>query len=138
MVFAGIFSVACAIFGDDAFESLQVFGQSESGMWASLILIVGLLWTIWGFAFYRMTKQNETPDAAARLTRVLMRGSILELLVAVPSHVIVRQKDVCCAPAGSFWGIATGLSVMLLCYGPGVFFLFAERFARKQPKPPQD
>jgi hypothetical protein len=84
-----------------------------------------------------MTRNNETPDAAARLTRVLLRGSILELLIAIPSHIVVRNRDVCCAPIGSFWGITTGLSVMLLCYGPGVFFLFVERARRKQPKPPE-
>jgi len=52
----------------------------------------------------------------------------------VPSHVIVRRRDDCCAPAGTFWGIATGISVMLLCFGPGVFFLFVERFQRLKPK----
>ena len=56
------------------------------------------------------------------------------LLVAVPSHVIVRRRDDCCAPAGTFWGIATGISIMLLCFGPGVFFLFVERFQRLKPK----
>ena len=39
-------------------------------------------------------------------------------------------------PLGTFWGIATGISVMLLCFGPGVFFLFVERFKRLQPKTP--
>ena len=70
-----------------------------------------------------------------RATRWLLRGSILELLVAVPSHVIVRRRDDCCAPAGTFWGIATGISVMLLCFGPGVFFLFVERCRRLKPNP---
>ena len=69
-----------------------------------------------------------------RVTRWLLRGSILELLIAVPSHVIVRRRDDCCAPAGTFWGIATGISIMLLCFGPGVFFLFVERFNRLKPK----
>ena len=35
---------------------------------------------------------------------------------------------------GLFWGIATGISVMLLCFGPGVYFLFVERFGRLKPK----
>ena len=133
IVFAGIVSLACAIAGDEAFKVLQIFGGSESASWSALVLITILLWTIWGLVFYRMTKANEPQDAVARLTRWLLHGSILELLVAVPSHVIVRNREVCCAPAASFWGIATGLSVMLLCYGPGVYFLFARRFARKRP-----
>jgi len=44
-----------------------------------------------------------------------------------------RRHD-CCAPGGTFWGIAAGISVMLLCFGPGVFFLFVERFQRLRPK----
>jgi hypothetical protein len=35
---------------------------------------------------------------------------------------------------GTFWGIATGISVMLLCFGPGVCFLFVERCRRMKPK----
>jgi hypothetical protein len=69
-----------------------------------------------------------------RSLRWLLRGSILELLVAVPSHIIVRRRGDCCAPLGTFWGIATGISVMLLCFGPSVFFLFVERFERLKPK----
>jgi len=37
-------------------------------------------------------------------------------------------------PGGTFWGIATGISVMLLCFGPGVFFLFAERCRKLKPR----
>ena len=68
-----------------------------------------------------------------RLTRWLLRGSILELLVAVPSHVVSRSRGDCCAPMGTFWGIVTGLSVMLLAFGPGVYFLFVARMTRLRP-----
>jgi hypothetical protein len=131
LVFAGVMSLACAIAGDKGFELLNAFGDSHAG--SCLLFIVGALWLIWGLAFYRMSRARDPQDAAANFIRWLLRGSILELLVAVPSHVIIRNRDTCCAPAASFWGIATGLSVMLICYGPGVFFLFAERFARKRP-----
>lgn len=131
--FGALFSLTCAIAGDGALKVLGMFGDEDPGPWLSLALITSVLWIVWGVIFYRATRANNPQDAAARLLRWLLGGSILELLVAVPSHIIVRNRDVCCAPAGSFWGIVTGLSVMLLCYGPGVFFLFAERFARKRP-----
>jgi hypothetical protein len=44
-----------------------------------------------------------------------------------------RRGD-CCTPLGTFWGINTGISVMLPCFEPGVFFLFVERFERLKPK----
>ncbi|HEY4951841.1 MAG TPA: hypothetical protein VII71_00470, partial [Verrucomicrobiae bacterium] len=82
----------------------------------------------------RVTKSGSPDAVVKRATRWLLRGSILELIIAVPSHVIVRRRDDCCAPAGTFWGIVTGISVMLLCFGPGVFFLFVERFQKLKPK----
>ena len=77
---------------------------------------------------------SYSQDSALPIPRWLMRGSVLQLLVAVPSHVMVRDRGDCCAPLGAFWGITTGLSVMLFCFGPGVFFLFADRFSRLRPK----
>ena len=84
--------------------------------------------------FRRFARSDDEISLVKRATRWLLRGSILELLIAVPSHVIVRRRDDCCAPAGTFWGIATGISVMLLCFGPGVFFLFVERMQKLKPK----
>jgi hypothetical protein len=146
---AGFFSILCAIFVDRSFEFFsftdwilghQVANQpgtvdtTTSGAWTTIFLIIGTFWVIWAIVFSRYAK-SDAPDALVkRATRWLMRGSILELIIAVPSHVIVRRRDDCCAPAGTFWGIATGISVMFLCFGPGVFFLFVERFQRLKPK----
>ena len=68
-----------------------------------------------------------------RIVNWLLRGSGLELLVAVPSHVWARRPDDCSAPAVTGYGIATGLAIMLLSFGPGVFFLSeAARAARTE------
>jgi len=148
---AGVFSILCAIFTDGA---LNIFSFTDwllghhvanqpgtvdtttGGVWTTAFLIIGLCWLVWGFIFNRFAKADEPDALVKRATRWLLRGSILELLVAVPSHVIVRRRDDCCAPLGTFWGIATGISVMLLCFGPGVYFLFVERFGRLKPKSP--
>jgi hypothetical protein len=145
---AGIFSLLCAIFTDGAFEIFSfvdrirnLFQQNPAiqetnwGGIVSIIIITGCFWIVWAIIFRRATKSDDPEDLLKRAMRWLLRGSILELIIAVPSHVIVRRRDDCCAPIGTFWGIATGLSVMLLCFGPGVFFLFVERCRRLQPKP---
>ena len=154
LCFAGIFSILCAIFKDGAFNIFDWFaflnatpnqnGQSsnnDSG-WSvlvSMILLLLVFWVIWAVVFRTFAKQDDPDAFLKRITRWLLRGSILELLIAVPTHVIVRRRDDCCAPAGTFWGIASGVSVMLLCFGPGVFFLFFERMNRLKPKsaPPE-
>jgi hypothetical protein len=150
---AGVLSLLCAIFGD---KGLNIFDAQNWLIWiynafhrdpahhiqptnsqSILPLLWPLLffWFVWAFIFRRAARADDPDAMIKRLTRWLLRGSILELLVAVPSHVIVRRRDDCCAPIGTFWGIATGISVMLLCFGPGVYFLFVERFHRLKPNP---
>ena len=102
----------------------------------SLVALFWLFWLVWGLIFHHFAKSDEAETLVQRTTRWLLRGSILELLVAVPSHIVTRQREDCCAPMLSFWGIVTGISVMLMSFGPGVLFLFARRMRRKQPKPP--
>ena len=148
LCFAGIFSILCAIFTDKAFDFYDLSNlfhvganqngsqnNSGNGTVFTMIFTVIVFWVVWAFVFFRSAKSAGPEALLQRLTRWLLRGSILELLVAVPSHVIVRRRDDCCAPMGTFWGIATGISVMLLCFGPGVFFLFVERCRKLKPKP---
>lgn len=150
LLFAGVFSILCAIFTDHAFDyfDLSLLFNSgarqgnqptsqNSGDNVLLTMVVTLLvfWLVWALVFRRATQADSPETLVKRFTRWLLRGSILELIIAVPSHVIVRRRDDCCAPVGTFWGIATGISVMLLCFGPGVFFLFVERCQKLKPKP---
>jgi hypothetical protein len=146
---AGVFSVLCAIFRDGAFDLLDLLSFSttfkalsangSSSGWGdvcgAILTLVGF-WIIWAVVFRSFAKLDDPDALLKRITRWLLRGSILELLVAVPSHIIVHRRDDCCAPIGTFWGIVTGISVMLLCFGPSVFFLFVERCQRLQPKSP--
>jgi len=144
---AGVFLVLCTLFRDKAFDIFDLLSLStifkaqsangSSSAWGdvcgAILTLVGF-WLIWAIVFRNFAKSDDPDSLLDCITRWLLRGSILELLIAVPSHIFVRRRGDCCAPAGTFWGIATGISVMLLCFGPGVFFLFIERFARLKPK----
>ncbi len=125
-------SIMLAIWGDDGPPVLS--GTSQATALTGVCVTVLLLWSAWGVLFYRRTR-SDSPDALLRRAASwLLKGSILELLVAVSCHVVVRRRDDCCAPLGTFLGIAAGLSVMLLSFGPGVFFLFADRCRKLRPK----
>ena len=149
LFFAGLLSLLCAIFDDHADQLfsfgdyvIKLFHPSPEVQSSSLVFFTGLIllilffWIGWAMIFRRATKADAPDALTQRATRWLLRGSILELLIAVPSHVIVRRREDCCAPLGTFWGIVTGLSVMLLCFGPGVFYLFANRMRKLKPVPP--
>lgn len=122
----GVFwSILATIWGDDGLETVLY--------WPSLAFIA-VSWLIWSVLFYRFYRNTEPNALTQRLTTWLFRGSILELLVAVPSHIIVRRRGDCSAPGFTWLGIAAGLVVIAIAFGPGLFFLFCKRFDRMKPK----
>ena len=155
LLWAGLGAFLSGIFGDHASEPLERFGEKSvhsaplvhvfallhvplpDGLTFTLLSIVAAFvcaWAIWFIAFYRFARSHGPESLMHRATKWLLRGSILELLVAVPSHLIVRRRDDCCARAGTFWGIATGISVMLIAFGPAIFFLFSQRIQGLRPR----
>jgi len=105
---------------------------SNKFLWTAIGLAI-LTWGIWALVFFRMSRGMEPGDIVSRQCRYLIRGSILELLIAVPTHIVARYRDYCCAGFMTFIGLTMGVSVMLFAYGPAVFFLFAERWKRLHP-----
>ncbi|MBN1456269.1 MAG: hypothetical protein JW912_00275 [Sedimentisphaerales bacterium] len=118
-------SIAFGIFGDDVLV--------DPFVWLLVGFIV-IAWIFWSYIFFRYAKKR-TPELFARKgIGWLIKGSVLELLVAVPSHIIVRRRDDCCAPGFTSLGIAAGIVIMLIAFGPGLYFLFSARFERMRPK----
>ena len=84
-----------------------------------------MLWLFWGVVFYLYLRNSS--EASTRIVSWLLRGSILELLIVVPCHIVVRRRHDCCAPMITSFGIATGIAVMLLSFGPSVLLLYKKR-----------
>ena len=120
-----------------AFLSIYEFVVKDRGgsIWLGWVAVVlGILtWCVWALVFFRMSRNVEPGDIVSRQCRCLLKGSILELLIAVPTHIVARYRDYCCAGFMTFIGLTMGVSVMLFAYGPAVFFLFAERWKRLHP-----
>jgi len=89
------------------------------------ISICGILWLLWGILFFLYFRNSI--DVTTRLVSWLLKGSVLELLIAVPCHIIVRRRGDCCATILTSFGIVTGMAVMLLCFGPSVLLLYKKR-----------
>ncbi len=102
--------------------------------WAGIASGV-VIWGVWSVLFYRSSREAEPADVVSRQCRLMLRGSILELLIAVPTHVVARSRDYCCAGAMTFIGLVLGISVMLFSFGPSVFFLYVARWRRLHPEP---
>ena len=110
--------------GDEAWNS-------PAEAWGPLV-VGGLVWFGWSVMFFRLSRRDPL-DVVSRQCRMLLKASILELLVAVPTHVVVRHRDYCCAGFLTFVGLVAGISVMLASFGPGVYFLFLDRWKQLHP-----
>jgi hypothetical protein len=108
-------------------------GNGTLASWIALGLM-GLTWCAWAIVFRRMSKTAEPAALVSRQCRFLLRGSILELLIAVPTHIVARYRNYCCAGFMTFIGLTMGISVMLFSYGPAVFFLYADRWRKLHPE----
>jgi len=99
------------------------------------VMAGALLWLVWSLVFYRHAREQSADNVVRQQSRWLLRGSILELLIAVPTHILARYRDYCCAGFMTFIGITFGIAVMLFAFGPSVFFLFVARWKRLHPQP---
>lgn len=140
-------SLAMAGAGDDAFQGLsksveaieQVLPWAKAGRWLPMLFFFGFIggmWTSWWIVLGPMTRNMDAQSVPARLLNWMLAGSVLELLIAVPCHVICRRREDCCAPLLTFWGMATGWAILLLSLGPTVGLLIERRLARLRPKEP--
>lgn len=112
-----------------------IFGKNDAGSWPVVAIVAGvLLWLIWSVVFFRLSRGVEPVDLISRQCRLLLKGSILELLIAVPTHIVARYRNYCCAGFMTFIGLTMGISVMLFSFGPAVFFLYADRWKRLHPE----
>jgi len=130
LVLAGVMIIAMYLAVQETLENTQ---GAPWWLWVSAFCTVGGVWLVWAFLFGFYSGNRPPRTFMARLVRFLLAGSILELLVAVPTHVLARVRGYCCAGFGTFWGLAAGLSVMLAAFGPGVFFLFVRRYSSLKP-----
>jgi hypothetical protein len=93
--------------------------------WVVAVGWIALFWAVWGVIFYKYGPGTSSLTAGA--VSWLLKGSILELLIVVPCHIIVRRRNDCSAPIATSFGITTGIAVMLLSFGPSVLILYKKR-----------
>jgi hypothetical protein len=125
-----ISSLGVAIRGDAWLKVLDF--DSDNDFVARVLVAWGVLWLLWGIVFYLYLRNSS--GVVNRMISWLVGGSVLELLIAVPCHVIVRRRHDCSAPLATGFGIATGIAIMLLSFGPSVLFLYKKRLDAYPPR----
>ena len=99
--------------------------------WAMGILIGGgVVWIGWSILIWFMSSSRDPTSLAMRLHHWVFGGSVAELLIAVPAHIVVRRRNECCAGFMTGTAICVGCVTMLLSFGPSVAFLYYKRWKR--------
>lgn len=93
-----------------------------------------LVWVLWTLILWWLCA--SVSSILAGLHRWLVGGSIVELLIAVPTHVVVRRRNECCAGVYTGTAIGIGVVVMLVALGPSVLLLYYRRWKRILPRTP--
>jgi len=130
LAWSAVISVEVAIFGNS--PPRLWMDHEDLFVWTLFAMLAGL-WLFWGGVFYQY--YHGSSSIVSKIVPWLLKGSVLELLIAVPAHVTVRQRGDCSAPVATAFGIVTGLAIMLLSFGPGVLALYKKKidaYSRKQ------
>ena len=106
-------------------------------LWVWLAML--LIWAGWAWVFFRYARDRDHRTAAARITRALLAGTVLELLVSGPAHVwAVRKQSAglfdhdCYCARGSYTGLVFGCTALVWLFGPGVFLLVLREKRRRE------
>jgi len=118
LAFAAFSAAGAGVAGD---KFLDRFWDTEM----EVVWIFLAFWLVWGVLFYLYFRNSAA--VTTRIVSWLLKGSVLELLIAVPCHVWVRRRGDCSAPVATSFGIVTGIAVMLLSFGPSVLLLYKKR-----------
>jgi hypothetical protein len=140
------FTLSAGITGDKGLERFTEAGKEMAKWigrprWEESLLGIAFfgflagLWAVWWIILSRQARSGSAPDLVVRWTQWLLAGSVLELLISIPCHIIARRRDDCCAPILTFWGLAMGWAILILSVGPAVILLVEQRLARKQARP---
>ena len=89
-------------------------------------VVVGAIcvWLMWLGVFIPMTFAIDPTSIGMKLHRLIFAGSLLELLIAVPCHIVVRRRPDCCAGVVTAMAICVGVLVMFITWAQAFFCFF--------------
>jgi hypothetical protein len=98
-------------------------------------LWITLVWLVWGAIFFLHCCKLERWRVLKRLVRIVLAGSLVDLLASVPAHLVVIRRPGCLVGLGTAAGIAAGVCAMFWAFGPGIVLLFfRERYLAEQER----
>ena len=97
-----------------------------------LIVLTGVSWFFWGWFFFVNYRTKERYQVLAQLTKAVLGGNLIQLLIVIPVFLVVRQRPGCFAGLLTSMGLSAGICVMIWAFGPGIVLLFLREKRQKE------
>jgi hypothetical protein len=88
-----------------------------------LIVVLGLQWLVWVGIVWVYAVRWPRVIFFARVVQMLLAGSLFELLVSIPAHLVVSRRPGCFVGLGTMLGIIAGIVVLAFTCGPAAVWL---------------
>lgn len=123
-----------ALVGATFVSLIELFKVDEESTttWIFLALI-SVSWIVWSIVFFVRYKDVNRYATAKGLISAILAGSLLELLITIPSHIAVSKRPGCFVGLLTASGITSGIVVMLWAFGPGIVLMFLRRKRKRVP-----
>ncbi len=114
-------------------KSLWNFTKFEKEYILHLLIGVWIVWLVIGFVALRGLDRKT---ALSRLVAVLLVGSWIEFVVALPVDIAIRRRAADCpCETGSWIALLFSIPVLLWAIGPGLFLLYLYEVRMERAKP---
>ncbi len=119
-------------FGRSSWMSLWTICAGHSWFGFTLLGVMPALWAVWAFVFFRYWRGANQLSRVERVIRLLIAGSILEVLVASAVQAFTPGNRNCYCAKGSYTGLVFGGTVLIWLFGPGILFVSLRKYQRRK------
>ena len=98
-------------------------------------LVLLLPWGFW-FVVFAFVWAGQWVAIFRRIYRLLVAGTVLELIVTIPIDVKIRKQTSCYCGEGTFFGLSIGIAAAFCTFGPGMAMLYLARYTQRMKKLP--
>jgi hypothetical protein len=126
----GLIGSICSIIGNDEWLERALAPLGNYG-WTVMLVP----WAIW-FVIFAFIWSAQWITLFRRIYKILIAGTILELIVTIPIDVKIRKQTQCYCGEGTFWGMGFGLAVAFCTFGPAMALLYLARYTQRMKLPP--
>lgn len=102
-----------------------------------LIIVLSVTWIIFSVFGILINLKKDLNIIYRNYLITLISGSLLELLIAIPLHIVINKRGKCLAGLYSIFGVIGGFIVLIFIMGPAIFLFllfFYKKFSKSNDK----